>query len=204
MTTFRLAEKAQDRAQGRYSVLSISLHWTIAALILLQMVLGWIMNEAVPDHSRTQDQIQAIHISVGLTVLLLVFVRIGARLLTPVPALPQGMPSWERLLAHALHALFYVLMLLLPLTGWLLVSVRHEPIAFWGLPWPYLPGLEGVSGPAHKAFGKAVKHFHVFTQIWIAWAMIALHVTGAVKHQFDGRPVLWRMVPFLSKPRPSR
>jgi cytochrome b561 len=197
----KAAEDPRDRERRRYSVMSIALHWTIAALILLQMVLGWVMNEAVPDHSPTQDRIQSIHVSLGLTILLLVFVRIGSRLSTPVPAFPAGIPRWEAALAQIVHVLFYLLMLLLPLTGWLVMSVRREPIAFWGLPWPYLPGLQGVSGPAHRTLGRAIKHFHVFTQIWIAWALIALHVTGAVKHQFDGRPVLWRMLPFLSKPR---
>jgi cytochrome b561 len=172
----------------------MTLHWTIAALIFLQMGLGWYMNEALPDHSRAQGRVQAIHVFVGLTLLLLVLVRIAWRLLTPPPPLPSGLPRWEAALAHGLHALFYVLMLVLPLSGWLLISVRHEHVALWGVSAPFMPAAPG--GAAHKAFAKAVKHFHVFTQIWVALAMIALHVAGALKHQFDGHPVLWRMLPF--------
>jgi cytochrome b561 len=189
------------RERSRYSAVSMALHWTIALLILTQMGLGWYMNEVVPDHSPLQDQIQDIHVSLGLTTLLLVLVRIGSRLIVPVPALPTEFAPWESFLARALHILFYVLMLALPLTGWLLVTIRHEHIPFWGLPWPAMPGLEGVTGPAHRAFSRAVKHFHIFTLIWIAWGMIALHVVGALKHQFDGHPVLWRMIPFLAPPR---
>ena len=202
MSELKAAADPEGRDGRRYSVLSITLHWTIAALILLQMVLGWVMNEAVPDHSPTQDQIQTVHVSVGLTVLLLVFVRIVSRLLVPIPALPPEFPKWESALAQTIHVLFYVLMLMLPLTGWLFMSVRHEPIAFWGLHWPFLPGFGGMSKASQHSLGGTVKHFHVFTQIWIAWAMIALHVIGALKHQFDGHPVLWRMIPFLPKPRP--
>jgi cytochrome b561 len=189
-------EDPHGRERRRYGVLSITLHWTIAALIFLQMALGWCMNEVLPDHSPAQDLVQDIHISVGLTILLLVLIRIASRLLTPVPALPDEFAPWESALARSVHVLFYVLMLVLPLSGWLLVTLRHEHFSFWGLSWPYLPGLQGVSGPAHKPLARAVKHFHVFTQIWIAWALIALHVAGALKHQFDGHPVLWRMNPF--------
>jgi cytochrome b561 len=91
-------------------------------------------------------------------------------------------------------------MLVLPLSGWLLLTVRHAPIEFWGLHWPALPGLEGYTGPAHRAFGRAAKHFHIYTQIWVALGMIALHVAGAIKHQFDGHPVLWRMNPLFKAP----
>lgn len=184
------------RERRRYSALSMFLHWTIAALILIQIGLGWWFNEVLPDHSPAQDQMQDLHVSLGLTTLVLVLVRIVTRLAVPVPELPRDFAPWENLLARTVHVLFYVLMLALPLTGWLMLTVRREPIHWFGIPWPYLPGLASVSGRAHKAFGHAVKHFHVFTLIWIAWAMIALHVAGALKHQFDGHPVLWRMLPF--------
>jgi cytochrome b561 len=197
--------KAVDDPHGlerrRYSALSIGLHWTIAVLIFVQMGLGWWMNELLPDHSPAQDQVQDVHISLGLTTLILVVVRIGTRLVVPMPELPREFPQWERRLARATHLLFYVLMLMLPLTGWALVTVRHEPFSFWGLHWPALPGLQGETGPAHRAFSRALKHFHIFTEVWIAWVMIGLHVAGAVKHQFDGHPVLWRMIPGLKPGR---
>lgn len=196
----RVAEDPHGWQRTRYSVLSMTLHWTIALLIFVQMGLGWWMNELLPDHSPAQEQVQAVHVSVGLTVLILVAVRVISRLVIPVPALPAEFPAWESRLAQATHVLFYGLMLMLPLTGWALVSARRGAFSFWGLPWPRLPGLIDFGGQGHRAFSHALAHFHVYTQIWIAWAMIALHVAGALKHQFDGHPVLWRMVPFL-KPR---
>lgn len=189
------------RERKRYSALSIALHWTIATLILVQLGLGWWMNEGLPDHSPAQHKVESIHIEIGLTMLLLVLVRIASRLIVPVPKLPPEFPRWESALARTIHVLFYVLMLVLPLSGWLMLTVRGAHISFWGLPWPHLPGLQGLSGPAHKAFSRSVKHFHVYTQIWILLAMLALHVAGAIKHQFDGRPVLWRMIPILREPR---
>jgi cytochrome b561 len=178
----------------------MALHWVIAALILVQMGLGWYMNEVVPDHTPAQDRIQDIHVSVGLTILLLVIVRVVNRLLTRIPPLPAGLAKWESGLARALHILLYALLIVLPISGWLLMTVRHEPIAFWGLPVPGLPGLQGLTGPAHRPFSRLVKHWHIFILIWAAWVMIALHVAGALKHQFDGHPVLWRMLPFVRRP----
>jgi cytochrome b561 len=199
MTDLTASDDPHGKDRSRYSVLSMTLHWTIAALIFIQMGLGWYMNEVVPDHSPAQDRIQDIHVSVGLTILLLVLVRIASRLLTPVPELPRDLAKWESALARTLHLLFYALMLVLPLSGWLLMTVRHEPIALWGLHIPGLPGLEGLTGPTHRPFSKMAKHWHIFVLIWTAWIMIALHVAGAIKHQFDGHPVLWRMLPFLRR-----
>ncbi len=179
---------------GRYGAAAMILHWTIAVLILVQIGLGWIMNEALPDHSPRQELVEGVHISLGLTILLLVLVRIGVRIANPPPPLPAGMPAWERFLAGASHLLFYVLMLVMPLTGWALVSLGARPISFWGLPWPHLPGVAALLGsPAPKAVRHQLSHVHVYILIWIVLLNLALHVAGALKHQFDGRPVLWRM-----------
>jgi cytochrome b561 len=181
-------------ANRRYGAVSITLHWTIALLILVQLGLGWYMNEVLPDHTPAQAQVQTIHISLGLTILLLVLVRIAVRLTHPAPPLPAGFAPWERFLARASHVLFYLLMLALPLTGWALVSLGNHPIKFWGLPWPHLPGVGLVFGsPAPRPVRHELAHIHVYILIWIVLANLALHVAGALKHQFDATPVLWRM-----------
>jgi cytochrome b561 len=197
------ASKSASPAQRRYARGAIWLHWIIAILILLQIALGWFMNEVLPDHSLNQRFVESIHISLGLTILILVVARIVFRLTHRPPPLPVGMPRWERLLSSAVHLVFYALMLALPLTGWALVSLGDHPISFWGLPWPHLPGVHALLGnPAPKASRKALKHLHVYVLIWIVFLNLALHVAGALKHQFDGRPVLWRMS-WLKRPAPS-
>jgi len=177
-----------------YSLAAIVLHWTIALLILIQIGLGWYMNEAVPDHSPAQAAVLPLHISVGLTILLLVLVRIGVRLVHRPPPLPDDMAAWEKGLAGASHLVFYLLMLALPLTGWALVSLGGKPIAFWGLPWPQLPGMGAVFGsPPSHALRHQLSHIHVYILIWVILINLVLHVAGALKHQFDGHPILWRM-----------
>jgi len=193
------------QAERRYGAVSRALHWTIALLILIQIGLGWYMNEVLPDHSPAQAQVQAVHISVGLTILLLVLVRIGVRLTHPAPPLPPEMALWERILARGSHVLFYLLMLAMPLTGWALVSLRSPPIQFWGLAWPHLPGVAAVFGsPAPRPVRHELAHIHVFILIWIVLVNLALHVAGALKHQFDGRPVLWRMIAAIRPPAERR
>jgi cytochrome b561 len=120
-------------------------------------------------------------------------IRIVWRLTHPAPALPAGVAAWERILAHASHVLFYLLMLALPLTGWLLVSAETDPIQFWGLPWPHLPGAQAVF--ATRATRHVLQHIHTQYLVWIILANLALHVAGALKHQLDGHPVIWRMMP---------
>jgi cytochrome b561 len=178
----------------RYARAAIILHWLIALLIVIQVFLGWWLNEWVPDHSPIQDKITGVHISVGLTILLLVLARIVLRLVHRPPPPPAGTRPWERILASFTHLLFYALMLVLPLSGWAMVSMGHHPIHFWGLPWPHLPGVGRVFGsPAPKGVHKALMHVHVFILIWILVLTFALHVAAALWHQFAGRPILPRM-----------
>ena len=187
------APKALGRAVQRYGVVAQVLHWLIAALILTQIGLGWYMNEWLPDHSAAQDRITTLHISVGLTTLILIVARIIWRLVHRPPPQPAGLPAWERLLAGVTHFLFYLLMLALPLTGWLLVSVHPDPIQIWGLPWPHLPGASGLF--ATRPSRHLLQQVHTNYLIWIILANLGLHVAGALKHQFDGHAVLWRMLP---------
>ncbi|HZC17178.1 MAG TPA: cytochrome b/b6 domain-containing protein [Caulobacteraceae bacterium] len=185
-----------DLARRRYGAAAIGLHWTIALLIFIQIGLGWYMNEVLPDHSPAQAAVLTLHISVGLTIFLLVLVRIAVRLINRPPPLPPGMPLWERTLARTSHVVFYLLLLALPLTGWALESLGTRPIRFWGLPWPHLPGIAALFGAAPpRPVRHELSHIHVYILIWIVLINLALHVAGALKHQFDGRPVLWRMLP---------
>jgi cytochrome b561 len=147
------------------------------------------MNEVLKDHSPAKPQVLWVHVSVGLTILLLALVRIGVRIIHPAPPLPAAMPAWERALARSSHVLFYMLMLGLPVTGWALASMHKGSIAWWGLPWPALPGMTGLS----RATRHAVSHAHVYVLIWILLITLFLHVSGALWRQFDGPPVLWRM-----------
>ena len=185
-----------------YSDAAITLHWLIAVLILTNIALAWIWDPL--DHSGNpadklrMGQLVALHKSVGLTVLVLSLVRLGIRLARGFPSLPNHMAVWERVLARATHIAFYVLMIGTPLLGWALASSGKRPIPYFGLfEWPKLPV------PADKALGHQIFQAHG-TAATLILITLALHVLGALKHQFfDKDWVLHRMLPIVKQPNRS-
>jgi cytochrome b561/polyisoprenoid-binding protein YceI len=185
-----------SEAARRYSLVAIVLHWTIALAIILQITLAGRMDGPPTPESFAVTQ---LHKSIGVTILLLSLLRLAWRLMNPPPPEPATLARWERILSQVVHWGFYVIMIGMPLTGWLLVSASRiqVPTLLYGVvPWPDLPGLSGlapaskhlwheVGETAHGLLGKAI------------WGLLALHVAGALKHQLFSRdePVLGRMAP---------
>lgn len=188
----------------RYGRVSMILHWLTAGLILTQIGLGWYMNEYLPDHSSAQEAIETLHISLGLTTLLVIALLLAVRITHPAPKMPAGLAQWERVLASLSHFVFYILMLALPLTGWAMVSARKGPIGFWGIPWPHLPGLDFLMAADQRPLRHLLQQTHTTILVYIILANLALHIIGGLKHQFDGNPVLWRMLPFGKPKTPQR
>ena len=176
----------------RYSGVAMILHWLIALLIVLNFAAAWI-SETMPRPERMQ--IMANHKAIGITVLILTVIRIAWRLTHRPPPLQRTLQPWERMLASAVHALFYVLMIGLPLTGWSMVSAGG-PVRMFGLfSMPALPV------PTTDAVGDTFYDLHV-KLAWVMLALFVLHVAGALKHQFlDHDATLGRMIPFLRAPR---
>jgi len=186
---------------GRHNGWAIVLHWMIAALILFQIGYAWWWLAPLPDESPTHARGMALHMSIGLTILILSLARLGLRLAVPAPPLPADLPGWEKTLARANHILFYVLIVGIPLGGWVLASLSPRPISYFGLfDWPHLPGLSGLDKPARDAIGKPVGALHTSILVWATVVLLALHVGGAVMAQLSGAPVFWRMLPFLRRP----
>jgi cytochrome b561 len=179
----------------RYTRTAIVLHWVIAALIGVNVVLG-LAADALPE--GWIRPVIDLHKSFGLTVLGLVLVRILWRLSHPAPALPLEYSWLERAGARVVHLGLYGLMLLLPISGWLHDSAFKDAAAhplriFWVVPWFRFGAIEGL--PAAE---KEVLHHQFFVlHAWAGYALyvlFALHVLGALKHQFaDRRPELQRM-----------
>lgn len=182
---------------GRYGAVARALHWLIALLIVTQIALGWTMGAVAKPTGR---MLEGWHISFGVLVLLLTLARIAWRLTHRPPPTPPGLSGWERGLAHAVHAGFYLLLLAIPLTGWFMESIGKRPIHVFGLTWPHFPGVGALlAGQNPRAVKEALEQIHGSPLVWAMIALIVLHVAGALKHQFDGHPVLWRMVPGLKR-----
>lgn len=189
------------RAGGRYSLVSIVLHWTIAVLIALQIRGGWALDGLT---GLRQFEGYQLHKSVGITILLLSLARLGWRLTHPAPPLPEHMARWEKVFARATHVAFYLLLIGTPLVGWALVSASplNIPTELYGaLPWPHLPGLPDLDAATKKSVSGVLAFVHGRAP-WLFIGLIALHVAGALKHQFlDRDTVLWRMLPVFPRPK---
>ena len=175
-------------ARTRYDTVAMSLHWLIAVLIIFMLVFGGdLMNRRHPDTFNA-----SVHASIGATILMLSFFRLLWRIRKPSPPLPETMRLWEIALSKATHAIFCVMMIGLPISGWLAFSdtVTKHPgfmgTSFFGL-------LQVVQIPS--AIGLPFDGIHSFGSNFMI-ALISLHVLAALKHQFiDKDPQLRRMVP---------
>lgn len=180
----------------RYTTVAIIIHWLIAAAIIFQIILGWRMGDE-PKGPATYAIFQ-LHKSIGITILLLSLFRLAWKLTHKSPPPPEGQPNWERIASHVVHWGFYIIMIGLPLTGWILVSASRIsiPTVLYGtIPWPHLPFLpELAAGPKHVwheigevGHGLLVK---------LTYVLLALHLGAVAKHQIlDKDEVLGHMAP---------
>jgi cytochrome b561 len=175
--------------RNRYSTVSLILHWGIAA-----MIVGQVMLINAHEAAEGPDPFVGLHKALGVTILFLTLGRIVWRLANPAIALPDRMPRWERLFARATHILFYVAVIIIPLTGWLASSAGGREFTWFGLfQWPLLP----VGGGRETARDLMDLHEVAVKGLYV---LIALHVAGALKHQFIDRDnVLHRMIPLIPR-----
>jgi len=182
-------------AHTRYTGTAISLHWLVAFLILAAFPLGLYMSDLAL--SPLKLKLFSYHKWLGVTVFLLAAARLAWRATHTPPPLPAAMPAWERLAAHGLHHLLYVLLFAIPLSGWLMSSAKGFQTVYLGvLPLPDLIAKD-------KALGDVLKEVHELLNYGMLGLVIA-HVGAALKHQFIDRDgILARMLPFLDKEKSS-
>lgn len=181
---------------SRWGAIAQTLHWVIAALVITQFTLAQLAENAGalkrehPAAAIEQLALLARHKSVGITILMLAIVRLLWRTVSAVPPLPVSTPRWQAKLAHASHALFYVLLFALPITGWLMSSAANYPVSWFGL--ATLPNLVAPNHDLHET----LEGVHV-TLAWTLFVLAIVHVLAALKHHFfDHDEVLARMLPW--------
>lgn len=183
----------------RYTTVAIVLHWTIAALIVANLYLGWRMGFL---KGLAQFNLFQLHKSIGVTILLLSVLRLAWRLVNPPPAPPPALEPWEKAASSAVHWAFYGIMIGMPLSGWIVVSTSplNIPTLLYHLvPWPHFPGVHDLADPARKAVNRAFDITHV-TLAFGSLVLLALHVGAVAKHELvDRKPVLPRMLPFVGR-----
>ncbi len=172
----------------RWGATSQLLHWTIAALILSIGAVGLVMGEL--PRSPKWFWVYTLHKSLGLTVLALVLVRIAWRLYAGAPPPVAGTPRWQARLASFTHGAIYVLILAMPLSGWLYDSASGlRPFRWFGL--AEVPKLS----PPNEALADAMHETHELL-FWVLIALVIGHAGAALYHHFVRRDAtLARMLP---------
>jgi len=178
---------------ARYNPVAISLHWLIALLIFAGWGLGFYMSDLPLSPSKLQYY--SWHKWMGVTTFILAILRAGWLATHPVPRLPRAIPPWQTRTARVTHFVLYLLMFVIPLSGWLMSSAKGVPTVYFGV-WP-IPDLIGKD----KAIGDVLVAVHQSLAYGLA-ALVGLHIAAAIKHHFMDRDgLMGRMVPFLKPPR---
>jgi cytochrome b561 len=168
-----------------YGTPAKTMHWLVVALLMVQFPIGWFM----PDvHAGPPGSAMTLHISFGITLLVLIVARLIWRITHPV-APESSLPLWQRVSSEAVHWLLYAGVLAATLTGWLFASFRGWSVSYFNLvPLPMLATKNAT----------AIKQIDGWHQIaeWALLVLIGVHVAAALVHIFVYRDrIMQRMLP---------
>jgi cytochrome b561 len=165
---------------NRFTLAQRALHWLIAFLVAALLAVG--LTFMVLDYQGTVEAfgnevtntLYKYHKTFGILVLALMILRAVLRRLSPPPAYAQPLSPFERLASRSVHLLFYVLLIGMPVGGWLATAAGGYPVQFFDLE---LPGLIGKN----EALSKALFQLHGYAGLLLL-ALIVLHVGAGIRH----------------------
>lgn len=161
-------------------------HWIIAVAVIAMLTVGLsfsFMSDA------TASFWVPIHKSLGLTILILMILRLGWRIKHKPPMFPLSLPRWQRIAARTTHALLYICIICMVLIGWGVSSYGGHPVYFWGwfnVTWPVAKNkaVSSILAEAHEILG------------YVILGLILLHIAAAIKHHWINKDnVLKSMLP---------
>lgn len=173
----------------KYHASSRIIHWLMALIIFGALGLGIYMTQFLPKDAANRFQIYDLHKSLGVIALILIAIRLVNRLIHPAPALPEGLPKIEKFASHLVHLALYLLMIFVPLSGYLMSNAYGFEVHLFSFTMPNIfsakPEIGRVFAQAHEILSYSLI------------ALLALHILGALKHRFFDKPendVLNRML----------
>jgi cytochrome b561 len=187
-----MSGEVPSRGTERYSSFAQATHWTAALLMLIAVVLAWVFM-AMPAQEVGRFVYITLHKSIGQTIFFLTLVRLIWRRSHPAPPMRGRIAVWGVAIARLNHWLLYAVMILMPVTGYVLATAAARPSPyFWLFYWPQLAVSTGVAHAALRA--------HLVGQ-YLVYTMVGLHVSAVVWHVVVRRDgTLERMLPAQQVP----
>ncbi|MGH1479427.1 MAG: cytochrome b [Geminicoccales bacterium] len=175
----------------RYVISARVLHWVMAAGFIFMWACGYAMTSLVADDSPLQEFLFGLHISIGVTLLMLLIARIAVRLWKAPPPLPNALARWEKIGSHLGHWGLYLFPAAIILIGWAETDFGGHGVQWIGLSMPKIfPTMETL-------WGLNLETTTATLHQWLAYTMLVLamvHVAAVAKHRWiDGHDVLKRM-----------
>jgi cytochrome b561 len=176
-----------QKNSGKYALKLRIIHWVMSLMIISMIAGGYLMTNLNPDAYPIKYTIYDWHKSFGITILILVTIRLIVRLTAHVPPLPTTFSNITKFLSHCTHFALYLLMFAMPLTGYFASSFGNRDVLLFGLK---LPNLVWVD----KALAGVINGLHGNFAI-ILIVLICLHILATFKHRyFDKQDILGRML----------
>jgi len=184
---------SNSESSGRYTTTAVILHWLVAILVIGMIAFGWWMQEIPKEPVGQRVNAYNLHKSIGMTVLLLMLVRVLWRATHPPPGLPP-MPQWQARTARTVHVLLYVCLFVQPLSGYLGSAFSGYPVKLFGVVLP-------AWAPKDAAVKDAMSLVHLCNS-WVLVAALVLHLAGSLKHAVIDRDGAFRRIwPWASSGR---
>ena len=173
----------------KYHLTSRILHWLMAFLIIANLAIGFYMKDFIANDAQNRFEIYDFHKSIGVLVIILLVFRIINRHIHKAPALPESFKKLDVNLAKIGHISLYILMLIVPVSGYLMSSFAGYPVKFFGVE---LPAFLDTN----FTFAKICSEAHEISAIALI-ALIAIHILAIFKHRFFDKTkinILKRMI----------
>jgi len=173
-------------SEKKYTNIAIFLHWSIAICVLMLLLSGFSLHYEFWESKQFVFQLYQLHKSIGVIVLVLVFLRIVWRVINKPPKLPTILESKSQII-HFGHILLYLFLTILPLSGWVLVSTSPE-----GIPTILFGMVNWLHLPLEQSWHQSAKSIHYYGAFGIIFLILG-HIGMTIHHQFSGVELLQRM-----------
>lgn len=158
-----------------YNRLSIGLHWGM--LVLLVAVYACMeLSESFPRGSALRTDLKTWHYTLGMSVFFLAWLRLGVKLVTRAPPIAPALPLWQRRLSSAVQVALYILMIVMPLAGWLMLNAKGQAAPFFGIPLPVLIA-------ENRNWASLIKDIHE-AGATAGYFLLGLHAAASLFHHY--------------------